>query len=47
MMMSPEAYYESELKGKTKEQILSVIRSLKYQIGSLKNCLEAPDSDEY
>lgn len=46
MMISPDAYYEKELKGKTKEQVFSQIRSLKWQIGNLKNQLEGPDSDE-
>lgn len=47
MMMSPGAYYETELKGKTVEQVMSAIRSLKRSIGALKNSLEAPDADEY
>lgn len=29
MMISPEVYYQEQLKGKTKEQIISVIRRLK------------------
>lgn len=29
MMISPEEYYEEYLKGKTKEQLLTVIRGLK------------------
>ena len=36
MMISPECYYENELKGKTPEQILTVIRSLKRKIAKLK-----------
>lgn len=36
MMISPEVYYEEQLKGKTKEQIISVIRGLKQEIGRLK-----------
>lgn len=46
MMICPDAYYEQELKGKTKEQVFSQIRSLKWQIGNLKNQLEAPDTDK-
>lgn len=46
MMICPDAYYEQELKGKSKEQVLSQIRSLKWQIGNLKNRLEAADVDE-
>ena len=45
MMISPESYYEENLKGKTAEQILTVIRSLKNKIGHLKNILESPDYD--
>ena len=33
MMISPEGYYEENLKGKTKEQIISAIRGLKQEIG--------------
>ena len=29
MMISPETYYENNLKGKTVEQLLSIIRGLK------------------
>ena len=36
MMISPEGYYEEYLKGKTKEQILTIIRGLKQEIGRLK-----------
>ena len=43
MMISPEGYYEEYLKGKTKEQILTVIRGLKQEIGRLKNTMESPD----
>lgn len=42
MMISPEAYYEYELKGKSQREILSCIRSLKQQMGSLKNQMENP-----
>jgi hypothetical protein len=43
MMISPEGYYEDYLKGKNKEQILTVIRGLKKEIGRLKNTMESPD----
>jgi len=43
MMISPEVYYEEQLKGKTKEQIISAIRGLKQEIGRLKNIIESPD----
>jgi len=43
MMISPEGYYEEHLKGKTKEQIMTVIRGLKLEIGRLKNKMESPD----
>ena len=42
MMISPKAYYEEQLKGKTKEQIISAIRGLKQEIGRLKNIMESP-----
>lgn len=43
MMISPETFYELRLKGKTPEQIMTVIRGLKQEIGRLKNALEHPD----
>lgn len=43
MMISPETYYEMNLKGKTAEQIMSAIRGLKNEIGHLKNVMEHPD----
>ncbi len=43
MMISPETYYEMNLKGKTAEQIMSAIRGLKKEIGHLKNVMEHPD----
>ena len=43
MMISPEVYYDEQLKGKTKEQIISAIRGLKQEIGRLKNIMESPD----
>lgn len=42
MMISPESYYEEYLKGRTKEQIMTVIRGLKQEIGRLKNTMENP-----
>lgn len=42
MMISPEHYYEEYLRGKTKEQIMSAIRSLKQAMGHLKNTMENP-----
>lgn len=42
MMISPEAYY-LELKGKTPDELQTSIRSLKQQIGSLKNRMEHPE----
>jgi len=42
-MISPEGYYEENLKGKTKEQIMSAIRGLKQEIGHLKITMESPD----
>ena len=43
MMISPESYYEMNLKGKNAEQIMSAIRGLKNEIGHLKNVMEHPD----
>ena len=43
MMISPEAYYELNLKGKNEKEILSAIRGLKNKIGHLKNIMEHPD----
>ncbi len=43
MMISPEGYYEMNLKGKNAEQIMSAIRGLKQEIGHLKNVMEHPD----
>lgn len=48
MMISPDNYYDIFLKGKTKEQIMTAIRGLKQEIGSLKNALENPlNSQEF
>ncbi|MBE6886171.1 MAG: hypothetical protein E7486_04400 [Ruminococcaceae bacterium] len=43
MMIRPESFYEENLKGKTAEQIATIIRSLKQNIGRLKNRVENPD----
>ena len=43
MMISPETYYEENLKGKTPEEILKAIRNLKREIKRLKNIAEQPD----
>lgn len=43
MMICPETFYETNLKGKSPEQILTVIRRLKREIGRLKNVMEHPD----
>lgn len=40
MMMSPEHFYEHELKGKTAEAIMTVIRRLKRDMNRLKNAIE-------
>ena len=42
MMISPEYFYEENLKGKSAEEILTVIRGLKREIGRLKNIIEHP-----
>lgn len=42
MMISPEGYYEIELKGKTKKQLMTAIRGLKQEMGRLKNAMEDP-----
>lgn len=43
MMISPEGYYNMYLKGKSEKQIMTAIRSLKQEIGYLKNTMEHPD----
>lgn len=43
MMISPEGYYEFELKGKSEAEIMKEIRSLKRTIGKLKTTMEHPD----
>ena len=43
MMISPETYYEINLKGKSQEEIMKKIRSLKIQIGQVKRSIENAD----
>ena len=43
MMISPETFYENKLKGKSAAQIMTVIRSLKQEIGRLKRIIEHPE----
>lgn len=43
MMISTQVFYEDQLKGKTAPQIMTIIRSLKQEIGRLKNIVEHPD----
>ena len=43
MMISPEWYYEENLKGKTPAQIMTKIRSLKREITRLQNIIDHPD----
>mgnify|MGYP003308067697 CR=1 FL=1 len=43
MMISPEGYYEENLKGKTAAEIMTAIRGLKQEIGRLKNIIEHPN----
>ena len=43
MMISPEYFYEENLKGKSEREILTVIRDLKREIGRLKKIMEHTD----
>ena len=43
MMISPETFYDENLKGKNERETLSVIRKLKQEIGRLKNVMEDTD----
>ena len=43
MMINPETYYAMNLKGKSQEEIMKKIRSLKIQIGQLKRSIENTD----
>ncbi len=46
MMICPETFYEMHLKGKNKEEIMTVIRGLKREIGRLKRTMEHPSYAE-
>lgn len=43
MMIGPETYYEFNIKGKTEEQILRKVKSLKSEIAKLKKAMEHPE----
>lgn len=43
MMISPESYYEDNLREKDAKQIRTIIRGLKNEMGRLKNMMEHPD----
>ncbi len=43
MMICTETFYEMRLKGKSQEQIMTVIRGLKREMGHLKNVVEHPN----
>ena len=43
MLISPTTFYNENLKGKSKEEILSVIRRLKISITKLKKAIANPD----
>ena len=43
MMISPETFYEMDLKGKTIEEILTVISRLKKKMARLKKIMEHPN----
>ena len=45
MMVSPEWYYEENLKGKNADQIRSIIRSLQRKIRQLQKEVDNPNSD--
>ena len=47
MMISPDTYYELDLKEKTSAQIMTEIRSLKQEIERLKDVMESPDYERY
>ena len=42
MMVSPEWYYEENIKGKSTDQIASIIRSLKRKIKQLEKVVANP-----
>ena len=39
MMISPEMYVETEIKGKSKEEMIKKIRGLKQEIGSKQSTI--------
>lgn len=43
MLIGPDEFYEINLKEKSASEILTVIRSLRKQIGHLKKCMEHPE----
>ena len=43
MMISPQGYYDTYLKGKTADELLTTIRSLKREINYLKKTIEHPE----
>ena len=43
MMISPEGFYESEIKGNDRDGILRVIGRLKREIAQLKHIMEHPN----
>ncbi len=43
MMISPEWYFDENIKGKNQSEIKSAIRGLKNKIGRLKNIMEDPN----
>ena len=45
MMVSPEQYYEENLKGKTVDELKSQIRSLKRKIRKLQKEIDNPNLD--
>lgn len=44
-MLSPDAFFEKKLKGKSAEEIQTIIRGLKNKIGHLKAVLEDPEEN--
>ena len=46
MMMSPETYYETRIKGKSPEEILKEIESLETDIKYQKETMKNPHSEE-
>ena len=46
MMISPDTFYEMNLKGKTTAEIMTVIRNLEEEIDNLENMLGAASHDK-